>query len=476
MYTSGSTGTPKGVGVEQASVVRLVRGATFVELGPDEVVLQAAPASFDASTLEIWGPLLNGGRLVPFTGNAASVEELGGAIARHGVTTLWLTAGLFQLMVEERIEDFAGVRQLLAGGDVLPVEQVRKVRERFPALRLVNGYGPTEGTTFTCCHTVDASWSGGPVPVGTPISNTRAYILDERLRPVPVGMAGELYAAGAGVARGYLGRPAATAERFVPDPFSGVPGARMYRTGDRASWRGDGVVEYRGRLDAQVKVRGYRIEPGEIEAALLRHPGVRECAVAVRQDRPGDKRLAAYVVLADDTAVAELRAYLRGRLPEHMVPATLTRLERLPLTPNGKVDRAALPAPEPVESDEAFVPPATEAEKGIALIWQEILGRDRVGARDDFFDLGGDSLLATRIVLRTRDLLGREVPLVTLFDHRTLGAFAQAAADARPDHRTLGAFAQAAADARPRGEAAPAGLLAGSASRRAQARAAALRN
>jgi amino acid adenylation domain-containing protein len=459
MYTSGSTGTPKGVAVEQGSVVRLVRGADFVALGPDEAVLQAAPASFDASTLEIWGPLLNGGCLVPFAGNAASVEELGRTVVRHGVTTLWLTAGLFQVMVEERIEDFAGVRQLLAGGDVLPVDAVRKLRERFPALRLINGYGPTEGTTFTCCHTVDERWTGGPVPIGTPISNTRAYVLDERLRPVPVGVPGELYAAGAGVARGYLGRPAATAERFVPDPFGGVPGARMYRTGDRASWRGDGVVEYRGRLDAQVKVRGYRIEPGEVEAALLRHPEVRECAVAVRRDGPGDKRLAAYVVLSGETGAAELRAWLRGRLPEHLVPATVTALDRLPLTPNGKVDRAALPAPEPVVADDAaFVAPTTEAERGIAVIWQEILGHPRVGAGDDFFDLGGDSLLATRIVLRTRDLLGREVPLVTLFDHRTLGAFAQAAAESRP-----------------RGEAAPAGLLAGTASRRAQARAAVAR-
>ncbi|HVG46074.1 MAG TPA: amino acid adenylation domain-containing protein, partial [Longimicrobium sp.] len=279
IYTSGSTGTPKGVAVEHRSVVRLVRGADYVELGPDEVLLQAAPVSFDASTLEIWGALLNGGRIALVPGATPSLEELGRAIARHGVTTMWLTAGLFQVMVEERLEELSGVRQLLAGGDVLPVEQVRKARERFPRLRLINGYGPTENTTFTCCHTVGAEWSGGPVPIGSPISGTRVYVLDESLRPVPPGVPGELYAGGDGLARGYLGRPAATAERFVPDPFSSVPGARLYRTGDRVRWKEcesakvrecesaagtdsrtlglshsrTAVLEYLGRIDGQVK-------------------------------------------------------------------------------------------------------------------------------------------------------------------------------------------------------------------------------
>ncbi|HYR06581.1 MAG TPA: amino acid adenylation domain-containing protein, partial [Longimicrobium sp.] len=237
IYTSGSTGAPKGVAVEHRSVVRLVRGADYVSLGPDEVILQAAPVSFDAATFEIWGALLNGGRLVLVPGTAPSLEELGGAIVRHGVTTLWLTAGLFQVMVQERLESLRGVRQLLAGGDVLPVDAVAKVRARFPALRLINGYGPTENTTFTCCHTVDDAWSGGPVPIGRPISNTRVYVLDAALRPVPVGVPGELYAGGDGVARGYLGRAALTAERFVPDPFSSKPGARLYGSPTRSRTR-----------------------------------------------------------------------------------------------------------------------------------------------------------------------------------------------------------------------------------------------
>ncbi|HEX8904048.1 MAG TPA: amino acid adenylation domain-containing protein, partial [Longimicrobiaceae bacterium] len=241
MYTSGSTGTPRGVAVEHRAVVRLVRGADYADLGADEVILQAAPVSFDASTLEIWGALLNGGRLVLYTGGAASVDELGAALVRHGVTTLWLTAGLFQVMVEERLDDLRGLRQLLAGGDVLAVEQVRKVRERFPSIRLIDGYGPTENTTFTCCHTIGGEWDGGPIPIGTPISNTRVYVLDAALNPVPAGVPGELYAGGDGVARGYLNRPALTAERFVPDPFSATPGARMYRTGDRVRWTDVGV-------------------------------------------------------------------------------------------------------------------------------------------------------------------------------------------------------------------------------------------
>ena len=226
LYTSGSTGTPKGVAVEQRSVVRLVRGANYVELGEDEVILQAAPVSFDASTLEIWGALLNGGRLVLVPGTNPLLDELGRAIALHGVTTLWLTTGLFDALARDRLEDLAGVRQLLTGGDVVPVDAVARVRARFPALRLVNGYGPTENTTFTCCHTVDEAWSGGPVPIGSPVSNTRVYVLDAALRPVPIGVPGELYAGGDGVARGYLGRPGLTAERFVPDPFSARPGAR----------------------------------------------------------------------------------------------------------------------------------------------------------------------------------------------------------------------------------------------------------
>jgi amino acid adenylation domain-containing protein len=425
IYTSGSTGTPKGVAVEHRSVARLVCGASYVDLGPDEVILQAAPVSFDASTLEIWGALLNGGRMALVPSATPSLEELGRAITRHGVTTMWLTAGLFQVMVQERLEELSGVRQLLTGGDVLPVEQVRKTRERFPHLRLINGYGPTENTTFTCCHTVGDEWSGGPVPIGSPISGTRVYVLDESLRPVPIGIPGELYAGGDGVTRGYLGRPAATAERFVPDAFARTPGARLYRTGDRVRWLADGTLEFMGRLDAQVKIRGFRIEPGEVEAVLQREPGVRECVVAVREDAPGEKRLVAYVV--GGAEAGELREALRRSLPEWMVPAAFVALDALPLTPNGKVDRKALPAPDSAPDEEAYVAPRTPVETEMAAIWAEVLGHERVGATDDFFvALGGHSLAATRVVSRVRAALGVDLPVRALFESPTVEALARA--------------------------------------------------
>ncbi|HEX6910893.1 MAG TPA: amino acid adenylation domain-containing protein, partial [Longimicrobium sp.] len=423
MYTSGSTGMPKGVAVEHRNVVRLVRGADYAAFGADEVILQAAPVSFDASTLEIWGALLNGGRVVLVPGRTPSVEELGRAIVHHGVTTLWLTAGLFQVMVEERLDDLRGVRQLLAGGDVLPVEAVRRVRDRFPSLRLINGYGPTENTTFTCCHTVDETWSGGPVPIGRPISNTRVYVLDGSGAPLPVGVPGELYAGGDGVARGYLGRASATAERFVPDPFSSVPGARMYRTGDRARWLPDGTVEYLGRRDGQVKIRGFRIEPGEVAAVLHRHPAVTDCAVIVREDAPGDRRLVAYVV--GDADGETLREHLLRSLPEYMVPAAFVALDALPLTPNGKVDRRALPAPEFASGEDAYVAPRTPVEATLAALWAEVLRVERVGAADDFFRLGGHSLMAMRIVSRVRGVFGVELPVRDLFEGPTVAQLAE---------------------------------------------------
>jgi amino acid adenylation domain-containing protein/non-ribosomal peptide synthase protein (TIGR01720 family) len=423
MYTSGSTGTPKGVAVEHRAIVRLVRGADYVELGPEHAVLGAAPVSFDASTLEIWGPLLNGGRLVLAPGAAPSLEALGRTVVRHGVTTLWLTAGLFQAMVDERLEDLAGVRQLLAGGDVLPVAQVAAVRRRFPALRLINGYGPTENTTFTCCHTVPDGWSGAAVPIGRPVAGTRVHVLDGALRPVPAGAPGELFAGGRGVARGYLGRPALTAERFVPDPYAGEPGARMYRTGDRVRWAQDGALHYLGRLDRQVKVRGYRIETGEIEAALRAHPAVRDCVVAARADAAGGRGLVAYVVgTADGDA---LRGHLRRTLPEYMVPGAFVALDALPLTPNGKVDVGALPAPEPGAAEAEFVAPRTPMEAVLAGIWAAVLGVERVGAAEGFYALGGHSLAAMRIVSRIRETFGVELPLRALFEGLTVAGVAE---------------------------------------------------
>ncbi|HSU14828.1 non-ribosomal peptide synthetase, partial [Longimicrobium sp.] len=421
-YTSGSTGTPKGVGVEHRGVARLVRGASYAALGPGEVVLHAAPLSFDASTLEIWGALLNGGRLVLAPAATPSLEELGRTLQRHGVTTLWLTAGLFRAMVEEQLEALGGVRQLLAGGDVVPVAQVEKARKRFPELRLINGYGPTENTTFTCCYTVSGSWNGEPLPIGTPISGTRVYVLDGALRPVPEGVPGELYAGGSGVARGYLGHPAATAERFLPDPFAVEPGARMYRTGDRVRWRAAGVLEFLGRLDGQVKIRGFRIEPGEVEAVLRRHPGVRECAVVAREDSSGERRLVAYV--AGEAGAEALRPHLRRTLPEYMVPAAFVSLGRIPLTPNGKLDRRALPAPEYGSAEGRSVVPRTPVEEVLAGIWAEVLGLERVGVEESFFELGGHSLLVMSVLSRVRELFAVELPVRAVFEHPTVAEMA----------------------------------------------------
>jgi amino acid adenylation domain-containing protein/non-ribosomal peptide synthase protein (TIGR01720 family)/FkbM family methyltransferase len=435
MYTSGSTGRPKGVGVTHRNVVRLVRGTEYADLGPDQTWLQAAPVSFDASTLEIWAPLLNGGRLVLYPGRLSSLDHLARVVEAHGVTSAWLTAGLFHEMVDHCLDGLRPLSQLLVGGDVVSSEHARCVLERHPGLTLIDGYGPTEGTTFTCCHRLTAPpRAGKSVPIGRPIGNTRVYVLDERLSPVPVGVEGELYAGGEGLARGYVNRPDLTAERFVPAPF-GPAGERLYRTGDRVRLGADGTLEFRGRVDRQIKLRGFRIELGEIEAALVASPGVSEAVVTVDGSRsagnPGDRRLVAYVV--GDVEVAELRRSLRERLPDFMVPAAFVKLAALPLTANGKVDRKALPAPDQPGGEEAAAAPRTPVEEILAGIWIEILGLERVGADSDFFDLGGHSLLATQVMSRLRETFGVEMPLRELFENPVLANLAMRVEAARED-------------------------------------------
>jgi amino acid adenylation domain-containing protein len=429
IYTSGSTGRPKGVAVTHRNVVRLVKGNTFADLSEREVLLQFAPVAFDASTFEIWGALLNGARLAVMPPGVPSMEELGEALRRHEVTTLWLTAGFFQLMVDERLEDLKGVRQLLAGGDVLSVAHVRKyLCEAAPGHTLTNGYGPTENTTFTCCHRMRAGdHVASSVPLGCPIANTQVYILDAHMQLVPVGTPGELYAGGDGLARGYLNRPALTAERFVPHPFGVEPGARLYRTGDLARYLAGGQLEFLGRVDQQVKIRGFRIETGEIESVLLRHPQVRECVVAAREDAPGVVRLVAYVVASGDVPTAgALREHLKTKLPDYMVPSAFVSLERLPLTPNGKVDRKALPAPAAPEPVGSYVAPRDELELRLCRIWEDALGVKTVGVKDDFFELGGNSLLAVRLVAQIRKQVGGEVPINVLFQKATVEQLAEA--------------------------------------------------
>ncbi len=436
MYTSGSTGLPKGVAVPHRAVLRLVRESWWAELGPGEVFLQLAPASFDAATLEIWAPLLNGGRLVVFPSRAPTLEELGEVVARRGVTTLWLTAGLFHQMVEGNLPGLASLRQLLAGGDVLSPAHVDRVLGELPYLRLINGYGPTENTTFTCCWPVarQTREPGAPVPIGRPIANTSVRLLDRDGNPVPAGIPGELWAGGDGLARGYLGRPDLTAERFVP----GEGGERLYKTGDLARFRPDGVVEFLGRVDQQVKIRGFRIEPGEIEAALLAHPAVRQAAVLAEDDGLGGKRLAAYLAPRSPTDApdaADLRAFLRGRLPDYMVPAAWVLLDELPLNANGKVDRRALAgrgaallasgAKDASGGDDPAAAPRTPVEELVAGIWCEILQREQVGVADDFFELGGHSLLATRLVSHLREVFDVELPVRAVFEAPTLAALAR---------------------------------------------------
>jgi amino acid adenylation domain-containing protein len=431
IYTSGSTGRPKGVVATHRAVLRLVRDADYARFGADEVFLQLAPVAFDASTLELWAPLLNGGRLAVHPPELPTMEGLGAFLARHGVTAAWLTAGLFHQMVDANLAGLGGLRQLLAGGDVLSVPHVRRVLEAHPGLRLVNGYGPTENTTFSCCHPVRADDAErASIPIGRPIAGSTAYVLDDRLRPAPVDVPGELYVGGEGVARGYLRAAAATAARYVPHPFSDTPGARLYRTGDRARWRPDGTLEFLGRIDQQVKLRGYRIEPGEIVAVLQRHASVTDAVVQVREDAPGERRLVAYVVLApgqagdEAGAAARIRASLQERLPAYMVPAAIVVLQALPLTPNGKVDRRALPAPAPRRADDAAAEPRTEVERALAAAWTEVLRVERVYLGDDFFDLGGHSLLAAQVVTRVKESLGVELPLARLFAAPTLAELA----------------------------------------------------
>jgi aspartate racemase len=422
MYTSGSTGEPKGVAVPHRGVVRLVRGADYVHLGADETILQLAPLSFDASTFEIWGALLNGGRLVMAPPGVVSVDDLGVLLERHAVTTLWLTAGLFHQLVDQRVEVLRPLRQLLAGGDVLSAAHVRRVREALPDCQVINGYGPTESTTFSCCYRIPANASlERSVPIGRPIANTRVYVLDAHRQPVPIGVPGELWIAGDGLALGYVDRPALTAERFVTLRLSDTLEERLYRSGDVVRWLADGTIEFMGRQDNQVKLRGFRVELGEIESALAQHPRVRDVAVVMRAARAGDKRLVAYVVTDELTTPRELRELLRSKLPEYMVPAAFVLLGRLPLTANGKVDRARLP--EPDENREASAAPAlpsTEEERQLLAIWEEVLGVNGIGTRDNFFDLGGHSLLALRMFVRLEQALRIRLPIATLFEAPTI--------------------------------------------------------
>ena len=428
IYTSGSTGRPKGVmSIHSAIRNRLLWMQETFGLDGSDRVLQKTPFSFDVSVWEFFWPLMVGATLVVARpGGHRDPAYLAEVIRAEDVTTLHFVPSMLEAFLGQRVEDCTGLRRVICSGEALP----RDLQDRFLAridAELHNLYGPTEAAIDVTHWVCKPDQPPGPVPIGRPIANTQVYVLDRHLHPVPVGVAGELYLGGHNLARGYLNRPELTAERFVDDPFAALPGARLYRTGDLARLRPDGAVQFLGRLDHQVKLRGFRIELGEIEAVTAALPGVGEVVVVDRELHPGDVRLVAYLTAQADPAPAPaaLTAALREALPEHMIPSSFEVLDHLPLSANGKVDRAALPEPRQASPALAFAAPADAMEDIVAGIWQEILGVARVGRHDNFFDLGGHSLLLAQVQAELTRRTERQVPMVSLFQYPTVAALAE---------------------------------------------------
>ncbi len=416
LFSSGSTGQPKGVMVEHRSVARLVRETNYAEFGPRHTFLHLAPLAFDASTFEIWGALLNGGTLAIMPEGPCSLRDIAHAITEYGVTTLWLTAGLFSAMVDQELDGLTKLEQLLTGGDVVSPQHAARFLAAAPHARLINGYGPTEGTTFTCCYTIPANHPAGlPIPIGAPISNTRVYIVDEEKNPLSEGQSGEILIGGDGVARGYLNSPELTAQKFIADPFSSDPRARLYCSGDLGRLMPGGVVEFLGRADSQVKLRGFRIELGEIEAVLVRHECIAQAAVMAVAGPTGEKQLNAFYVASQSVTAAALKQFLSAELPAHMIPVRLSELSALPLTPNGKVDRRALEQP---------ALDAAGTERIVAGLWSEVLGVQVNDNGAAFFELGGSSLDFMRLHGKLADRFSRSIAIADLFRYPTVRSMA----------------------------------------------------
>ncbi len=441
IYTSGSTGQPKAVAVEHRAIVRLVTETDYLAFQPGLRIAQLAHPSFDAITFEIWGALLSGSTLVGLPRSTVlEPADLVAAIRDRGITSVFLTTALFNQVAWAVPEGFAGVRDVLTGGEACDPAAFRRVLEAGAPERLLHVYGPTECTTFATWHLVSGAENyGSTIPIGRPVANTTAFVLDAAGNPVPSGAIGELYLGGDGVARGYWRRPELTQQRFVPDPFDAdKAGARLYRTGDIVRRRPDGAIEFLGRRDEQVKIRGFRVEPGEVEAALREHPDVSDAAVTVAEGVDGSKRLIAYVIGSDPEA-AGLRRFLADRLPAWMLPSAFVGVATIPLMPSGKVDRRALAAVAPVRQAPApgVREPRTEIEQLAAGIWQEVLGIEQVGLDDNFFESGGHSLLVAQVVARVRDRIGADVSVGDLFATPRLDDFARVV-----EERCLGSAAE----------------------------------
>ncbi len=459
IYTSGSTGRPKGVMVENWNVVRLVKNTNYIRFQEKDRILQAGALAFDASTFEIWGALLNGLTLY-FAGKdqILAPQKLKSTIKRYEISTMWMTSSLFNHMVNEDIEIFQTLRNLLVGGDVLSPRRINQVKWNFPHLTIINGYGPTENTTFSTTYRIDKEYDQG-IPIGKPIANSTAYILDKAGYPVPIGVYGELVVGGDGVSRGYLNNPELTAEKFDHDlrdfqdyqdekkkktskrvyrSYRSYISKKTYKTGDLARWLPDGNIEFSGRMDRQVKIRGFRIELGEIESHLEKLDEVRESVAAVKEDKNGDKYLCAYVVTNEDIEVIEMKRHLAKELPDYSIPSYFVKLEYLPLTANGKVDMKALPDPAVGMSSAVYIAPRDKIEKKLAEIWSEILGfGDKspisIGIDDNFFELGGHSLKATILAAKIHKTFDIKIPLVEIFKTSTIKGLAAYIKDSEKD-------------------------------------------
>uniref|UniRef100_A0A2P1CZF5 AptA n=2 Tax=unclassified Phormidium TaxID=2609805 RepID=A0A2P1CZF5_9CYAN len=434
IYTSGSTGTPKGVAVPHRAVNRLVCNTNYVQLDSSDSIAQASNFSFDAATFEIWGALLHGAKLVIIPKNIVlSPQHFATCIHEQKISVLFLTPALFNQLASIVPQAFKDLRYLIIGGDALDPKSVKTVLQNGPPQRLINGYGPTESTTFSCWYLVLSVAEGMTnLPIGRPISNTQIYILNSKLQPVPIGVPGELYIGGDGLARGYLNARELTAERFITNPISNsklkTQNSKLYKTGDLARFLPDGNIEFLGRVDNQVKIRGFRIELGEIEARLSQHPDVQQAVVIAREDIPGDKQLVAYIVPNQklEALNPSIKSFLEEKLPNYMVPAVFVMLDSLPLTPNGKVDRQNLPAPNSATPNpETFVAPSNPTEQKLALIWTQLLRLEQIGVNDNFFHLGGHSLIVTQMLSRLREVFHVELHFQQIFQNPTISSLAQ---------------------------------------------------